>query len=59
MTRIMLWLMLTITSLGYCKNTSDLYQVGTFAAVLNGAVNGTEHLLSVAIMLNLYKGMTG
>src|SRR5688572_24417509 len=40
MKRIILWIMLTISSISYSKNISNLYQVGTFAAVLNGAVNG-------------------
>ena len=40
MKRIILWLMLTSGGVSYAGNMSHLYQVGTFAAVLNGAVKG-------------------
>jgi acetolactate decarboxylase len=37
---IILWVMLIISGISYAENTASLYQIGTFAAVLNGAVNG-------------------
>ena len=40
MTRIILLTMLIISNINYAQNRADLYQVGTFAAVLNGAVHG-------------------
>jgi acetolactate decarboxylase len=40
MKKIILLAMLAISSINYAKNIPDLYQVGTFASALNGAVNG-------------------
>jgi acetolactate decarboxylase len=40
MKKIILCIILAMNNISYSQNLSNLYQVGTFAAVLNGAVNG-------------------
>ena len=54
---------LTINSISYSQNKSTLYQIGTFAAVLNGAVNGDVNYQLVKQKGNFgigtFNGVTG
>jgi acetolactate decarboxylase len=63
MKRPILWLMLTINGISYSENMSNLYQVGTFAAVLNGAVNGDANYQLLKqkgnFGLGTFNGITG
>lgn len=55
--------MLAISTISYAENGASLYQVGTFAAVLNGAVNGDINYLILKqkgnFGLGTFNGITG